>query len=77
MELKSKKFESAIYSRLDFETFIILATIPYEMRQPLALVETLKSHPESKIIVVTKENRNRLQSEVVDCILKMITKGNK
>lgn len=72
MELKSKKFESAIMYWL-MKTFLF-ATIPYELRQPIPLIDKLKSHPKAHIIIVTKENRNRLKSEIVENILKILKK---
>ena len=72
MELKSKKFESAIMYWL-MKTFLF-ATIPYELRQAIPLIDKLKSHPKAHIIVVTKENRNRLKSEIVENILKILKK---
>ncbi|XP_073843494.1 cancer-related nucleoside-triphosphatase homolog [Musca autumnalis] len=73
MELKSKRFESAVYNCVEVGA-TIFATVPFEMRQPLPLVEKLKTHPKAKTIVVTKENRNHLQNEIVDILLKMISK---
>ncbi|KAM7357137.1 cancer-related nucleoside-triphosphatase isoform 2-T2 [Cochliomyia hominivorax] len=61
MELKSKKFEVAVKNCI-MKT-VILATVPYELRQPLALVDQLKNYPNAQIIVVTRENRNRLKNE--------------
>ncbi|XP_061391033.1 cancer-related nucleoside-triphosphatase homolog [Musca vetustissima] len=73
MELKSKRFESAVYNCLEAGG-TILATVPFEMRQPLTLVEKLKKHPHSKTIVVTKDNRNHLQSEIIEYLLNTIKK---
>lgn len=70
MELKSKKFEMAVKNCI--MKSVLLATVPYELRQPLPLVDQLKNHPKAKIIVVTKENRNRLLNELVEDILKII-----
>ncbi|KNC24423.1 hypothetical protein FF38_14176 [Lucilia cuprina] len=70
MELKSRKFEMAVQNCI-MKTFI-LATVPYELRQPLPLIDTLKNHPKAQIIVVTKENRNSLQDEIVNKILQLI-----
>uniref|UniRef100_A0A1I8QCP7 AAA+ ATPase domain-containing protein n=1 Tax=Stomoxys calcitrans TaxID=35570 RepID=A0A1I8QCP7_STOCA len=71
MELKSKKFESAVYACLDAR-ITILATIPFELRQPIPLVEKLKSLCQNKIVVVTKENRNQLPYEILENILNII-----
>lgn len=72
MELKSKKFESAVTYWLT-KTFFF-ATIPYESRQPIPFVDKIRNHPKSHIIVVTKENRSYLKNEIVMIILKMINK---
>ncbi|XP_005177692.2 cancer-related nucleoside-triphosphatase homolog [Musca domestica] len=73
MELKSKRFECSVYNCLEVGS-TILATVPFEMRQPLPLVEKLKTHPKAKTIVVTKENRNNLQKEIIEALLDMIIK---
>lgn len=70
MELKSQKFEKAVENCI-MKT-VLLATVPYDLRQPLPLVEKLKNHPKAQIIVVTKENRNQLQDEVLGKIFKLI-----
>ncbi|XP_075160811.1 cancer-related nucleoside-triphosphatase homolog [Haematobia irritans] len=71
MELKSKKFESAMYSCID-AGITILATIPFELRHPIPLVDKLKTSTKSKIITVTKENRNQLPKEVAEIVYNMV-----
>lgn len=70
MELKSKLFESAVNKCLNRTT--ILATIPYELRQPLNLVEKLKQFPQAKVFTVSKETRNHLQATIVDNIVQIM-----
>ncbi|XP_037818713.1 cancer-related nucleoside-triphosphatase homolog [Lucilia sericata] len=72
MELKSKKFEMAVQNCI-MKTFL-LATVPYELRQPIPLIDKLKNHPKAEIFVVTKGNRNCLQDEIVNKIFKLINK---
>ncbi|XP_065360854.1 cancer-related nucleoside-triphosphatase [Calliphora vicina] len=70
MELKSKEFEMAVENSIMKN--ILFATVPYELRQPLPVIDRLKNHPKAQIIVVTKENRNYLKSEIIAKILKLI-----
>lgn len=70
MELKSKNFETLVQNCI-MKT-ILLATIPDNLHQRLHLVDKLKTHPNAQIIVVTKRNRNHLQSEIIKLILDMV-----
>uniref|UniRef100_A0A1A9VIS2 AAA+ ATPase domain-containing protein n=1 Tax=Glossina austeni TaxID=7395 RepID=A0A1A9VIS2_GLOAU len=67
MELISKKFEAAV--NFCIEKCIILATIPPKMHHSLLLVQKLEANPKTRLFVVSKDNRNKLQVEIVKTVL--------
>ncbi|ALC43793.1 CG10581, partial [Drosophila busckii] len=68
MELLSQRFEAAVNELLQKEQFM-LATIPSQTRQPIALVERLKKAPHAVIYEVTNANRNALVNAIAEQIL--------
>lgn len=67
MELISKKFETAV--NFCIEKCIILATIPQKMYHSLLLVQKLETNPKTRLFVISKDNRNKLQVEIVKTVL--------
>ncbi|XP_054085495.1 nucleoside-triphosphatase THEP1 isoform X2 [Zeugodacus cucurbitae] len=70
MELKSKKFESALYELI--HKVPILATIPCTVIKDSKLIEYIKKTPKSIIYEINKNNRDVIQKDVVTCINNML-----
>lgn len=74
MELFSKNFTAVVDSLLQ-QQYPLLATIPSQSRQPIALVERLRSSCNARVYQVTKANRDTLVNDVAAEILKILTEA--
>lgn len=72
MELCSKRFATAIDALLQ-QQYPLLATIPSQSRQPIALVERLRSARNARVYHVTKANRDSLVNDVAGEIVKIFS----
>lgn len=72
MELSSKRFAAVIDVLLQ-QQYPLLATIPSQSRQPIALVERLRSACNARVYHVTKANRDSLLNDVVGEIIKLLS----
>lgn len=71
MELYSKRFQAAVHTLL-LQKQLLLATIPSQTRQPIPLVEQLRSSPSALLFQVTKANRDGLVNEIAEHIIKAL-----
>lgn len=74
MELFSKSFAAAVDALLQ-QQYPLLATIPIQSRQPIALVERLRSSCNARVYQVTKANRDTLVNDVAGDILEILTEA--
>lgn len=73
MELCSKRFAAAIDALLQQQQYPLLATIPSQSRQPIALVERLRGASNARVYHVTKANRDSLVNDVAGEIVKIFS----
>ncbi|XP_004527079.2 uncharacterized protein LOC101462939 [Ceratitis capitata] len=73
MELKSKRFEKALNDVIHKTP--IFATIPCHSHRKNTILEHIKSSPATRIFEITKNNRNIVQNDIVNCIKNMLRKN--
>ncbi|XP_057304756.1 cancer-related nucleoside-triphosphatase homolog [Hydractinia symbiolongicarpus] len=69
MEVFSQKFSSAVRRIFNESKSPILATIPISKGKTLAVVEEISSRGDVQIITVSRDNRDKLVSEIAEQIL--------
>ncbi|CAD7004912.1 unnamed protein product [Ceratitis capitata] len=73
MELKSKRFQKALNDVIHKTP--IFATIPCHSHRKNNILEHIKSSPATRIFEITKNNRNIVQNDIVNCIKNMLRKN--
>ena len=68
MELLSAEFVKLVTSLFEQNSTNIIATIPMPKGKPIPFVESLKNKSDSSIYIVTKNNRNTIDSEIMSII---------
>ncbi|XP_064466617.1 cancer-related nucleoside-triphosphatase homolog [Ornithodoros turicata] len=65
MELFSHSFDDLVRQLFDNSSTPILVTVPITRGKPIPLVEKIKSCQNSVLFVVSRDNRDRLESEIL------------
>ncbi|ELU01135.1 hypothetical protein CAPTEDRAFT_94348 [Capitella teleta] len=73
MELFSSRFVSQVRKILNSEGSSVICTIPVPKGRPIPLVEEIRNRANATVFTVTRDNRDSLLDEVVNCAVSSIS----
>nr|XP_022904219.1 cancer-related nucleoside-triphosphatase homolog [Onthophagus taurus] len=65
MELFSDKFKTEVTNLFKSKSKLVIATIPVKKGYPIKFVEDIRENPQNDVIMVNRENRNKLFNEII------------